>query len=391
MNIKPSATLAISALIKEKKAHGEEVFDLSVGEIIGIKNQQVIDAVKNKLAESFVWQYPAIFGLKELREAVANWHNQEYQTSYSAENVLVTAGGKFAIYILLQMLLKKGEDVLIPKPYWVSYPEIVKIFGGMPKFISTTKKDGWKITVKDLEKVWTPKTKILILNSINNPTGAIYDEIELKEILNWTEKKKIVVISDEVYSSLIYDRKQKYFSCGAVKTNSHVVVVQSCSKNFAMSGWRVGFILGSVDIIKNVSVLQSQSITGVASVCQWAVLTAVRSWEDTKKSIYDQVIRRRDELVKSFREFCDIKISPPSAGLYLFISLKELGVKNNNSADFAQNLLSKSNVTVVPGKAFGEEGYLRLSFGGAETEIREGVKKLALFIKNHNELILSFC
>ncbi|MCX6798443.1 MAG: aminotransferase class I/II-fold pyridoxal phosphate-dependent enzyme [Candidatus Falkowbacteria bacterium] len=376
MDIQPSATLAISTLIKEKKARGEEVFDLGVGEIIGIPSPEVLDFVKNKLTEPSAWQYPAILGSKELREAAADWSNQEYQTSYSAQNVLVTAGGKFAIFILLQSLLRAGEEVLIPVPYWVSYPEIVKLFGGAPKFILTTRENEWKIIVEDLEKLWTPQTKILILNNISNPAGVIYDESELKKILDWATSKNIIVISDEVYSSLVFDSQQKFFSGGAIETKGQIIIVQSCSKNFAMSGWRVGFIFGNTGVIKMASVIQSQSITALA---------AIKSRINIQKNIRSQVVKRRDELVKSLADYCDLKITAPSAGLYLFISLKELGIKHNDSVSFAQEFLDQSNVAVVPGKAFGVEGYIRLSFGGPETEIREGIKRLALFIKNLNQ------
>lgn len=384
MDVQPSVTLTIANLLKAKKAQGEEVFDLGVGEIIGLKSQEVLEAVKSKLTETATWQYPAVAGFSELREAAVTWYNEEYQTNYSAQNVLVTTGGKFAMFILLQVLLMERDEVLIPAPYWVSYPEIIKLFKGVPKFITTTQADDWKISVDSLEKAWTPKTKILILNSINNPTGTIYNPAELKAILNWAADKKLIVISDEVYSELVFNDSQKFFSCGAFKTGGQIIVVQSCSKNFAMSGWRVGFIFGDTEIIKQTSAIQSQSTTGVPPICQQAAWSAITARKSIQKNIKIELIKRRDELINGLNDYFNLKISAPMTGLYLFISLKDLGVKNDDSIVFAQNLLAQSNVAVVPGQAFGVEGYLRLSFGSPEAEIKEGLRRLALFIKGLN-------
>lgn len=381
MIIEPSVTLVVSNLVKEKKAKGETVFDLGVGEIIGIKNQRISDFVKTKLEETGTWQYPPIAGIKELREATAVWYNNEYQTSYSLENVLVTSGGKFALFILLQTLLKVGDEVLLPVPFWVSYPEIIKLFGAVPNFIHTKQADNWKISIEALEKAWTPKTTILILNNISNPVGVIYNKEELKNILIWAAIKKLTVISDEVYSDLVFDNKQKFFSCGAIKTDANVVVIQSCSKNFAMSGWRVGFMFSDPDIIKQAVVIQSQSTTGVAPICQFAALQAIKSKDSIQKNIKEEVKKRRDALIESLNENFNLNLVVPLSGLYLFISLKELGVESDDSIGFAQNLLNQSNVAVIPGKAFGAEGYIRLSFGGEEAEIKEGIKRLAFFVK----------
>lgn len=377
--------MAIANIIKEKKARGEEVFDLGVGEIIGVPSPEIADFVRDKLSDPAVWQYPAVAGSRELRQAAADWYNQTYHTAYSPDNVLVTAGGKFALFILLQNLLLPGDEVLIPRPYWVSYPEMVKLFNGAPKFITTAREHDWKISLDDLERSWTPRTKILIINSISNPAGTIYNEAELKDILAWAAAKQVIVIADEVYSDLVFDAGQKFVSCGAIQSAGQVVVVQSCSKNFAMSGWRVGFIFGEPEIIKQAAAIQSQSTTGVAPLCQDAALAAITARASIQTNIKKQLSQRREALFGGLRDYFGLAVKAPAAGLYLFLSLAELGVQNRSCLDFSQELLTASNVAVVPGSAFGVDGYVRLSYGAPVEEINAGLSRLSLFIKSLNE------
>lgn len=383
MSVNISPTLAISALLKDKKNKGESVFDLGVGEIVGLSNLDLIKFLSEQMKSQAIWQYPQINGLKELREIVCNWYNKDYDTHYSPDNILVTCGAKFGIFILLQTLLNEGDEVIIQKPYWVSYPEIVKIFKGNSIFVESKEEKEWKITVDDLERKYSKNTKILILNNVGNPTGVFYQKTELQEILNWAYSKNIIVISDEVYSNLVYDNNN-FISCASLGINSNLIVVQSCSKNFAMSGWRVGFILADTKIINDLMGLQSQSITGVPVIAQYGALYAIENRKEIQKIILKEVEERKNTLIRCLEDFCDLRDIRIVSGLYAFISLSDLGIIDKTSEQFVYELIDKYNTAVVPGKAFGEDSYVRISFGATEKDIEEGIKRIGNFIKKIN-------
>lgn len=370
-----SATVTINALAMKKRRDGEKIYNFSAGDPV-LKNHPKIIGMAIKHAEHGVNPYPPVEGIPELRRLAAEWMNVTCQTHYSKENVLVTCGGKFALFASIYALLEKDEEVLIPAPYWVSYPDIVKMAGGTPRMVSTSPVNGWKMTVDDMLLNLTQKTKILILNNAANPTGILYTKEEIRDILNTAKKANLIVISDEVYSGLVYD-KHDFVSCGAFPEHrENVVIVQSCSKNFGMTGWRVGFVLGQENVIARLSVLQGQSTTGTPLMSQWAAVGALENAEEVNKYVKDAMKNRRDLFVNTYNSLFAQPVDLVKSALYAFVSMASMGVRETNSAKFCEKLIASDNIALVPGIAFGKEGYVRFAYSETEEEIHQALHVL---------------
>lgn len=378
LKINSSATVSLSGLILQKKAAGEKIFNLGVGEPMVNTPEGIKRAAKKALSLNQT-HYPPAFGLAKLRESAARWSNESFGSNFKKSNALVVSGAKFGLYLTLQAILKPGDEALIPRPYWVSYPSIIKLFGGKSVFLPTSKKTGWKITAPDILKRAGKKTKILILNNACNPTGTLYGKKEMGDILSAAAKKNLIVISDEVYSGLVYG-KNKFISCSSFKEHqSRVIVINSCSKNFAMTGWRIGFLFGPEKLISLAGSLTSQSTSGVNTISQWAALNALANSKKYAKRVKDEMQKRRDVFFKTFNRLFKAGLKPAQSSLYAFLPLKTLGVKNKNSAAFCERLFQQTNVAVVPGAAFGQEGYLRFSFGEEPKVLVKGLKLIKKF------------
>ena len=378
--VESSATLTINSLVLKKKAAGERVYNLNAGEPIMPAPEAVIEAVLKAMREGKT-QYPPVAGIPELRSAAVEWMNLKSQTEYRLEQCLITCGGKFGLYALFQALLNPGDEVLLAAPYWVSYPSLVRIFGGLPKIVSTMETSGWKVTVNALEKLVSPRTKIVIINNATNPTGALYNRSELKDILAFAEAHDLLVISDEVYSGLVYDNNEFISSGSFTEYQDRVVVVESCSKHFAMTGWRVGLGFGPKEIIDILTTIQSQSTSGTASISQWAALAAFRQAEVLASNLRAEMQRRRNALVNALASAFQPAPPSPPASLYLFVSLKALGVDEQNSAVFCERLLDQAGVALAPGAAFGQDGYVRFSFGDTIHNLEAGARALYTFLR----------
>lgn len=391
--LKASATVLINTLAQSKKAAGIRVYNLSVGEPKMI-TPEVVRQGASKFIEVGDIPYPSPAGLNELRLAAANWMNQSYATDYKTEECIITTGGKFAIYLMLQYLCGSNSplkanptdkiSVIIQAPYWVSYPSITKIMDATPVIINSTEAGGWKLTPEMLKAAYTPECKILMLNNGVNPTGIIYTRSEMQALLAAANELGLLVISDEVYSALVYT-DDEYVSCGSFpEYKDNVVVVQSASKSFAMTGWRVGFLFAKKDLIDVMSALSTQSTTGVSLICQHGALAAFKNAEKINAWVRDTMKIRRDIFVDSFRKHFGIQLEYPKATLYVFASLDSLGVKNLSDEDFCIRALEEANVATVPGSAFGQPGYVRFSYGADESDLDGGLENLAKFIKSLN-------
>lgn len=379
INIEPSSTVAINSLALQKKQAGERVYNLSVGEPM-IDTPELIKLSAIKSIQENKTHYPPVSGLVELKDIAVSWMNRKYLANYNSDEVIVTAGGKFGIYLTLQSLLQSGDGVIIISPYWVSYPAMVKIFGGVPQIVETSEDNNWEVSISDLKNSINEKTKILILNNASNPTGVLYSKEEIADILEFAKQNNLIVLSDEVYSGLVYDGAE-YISCALFQEyKDNLIVIQSCSKNLTMTGWRVGFVFGPADFIKTLTSLTSQSTSGVTSISQYSALAGLQNIESISLEINNEMQTRRDFFVSTFNNLFNAELKSPASALYCFIPLSAFGVENTDSIKFCEDILKETNVALVPGVAFGKEGYVRCSFGENIEELGEALRQLVKYL-----------
>ncbi len=366
-----SATVAIHSMAVEKRARGETVYNFAAGDPILPSHPKVVQAVEEAIRTQMIL-YPPVAGLPELVSLCCRWMNEQHLCTYTEKNALVTAGGKFVLFAAMLHLLKEGDEVLIPAPYWVSYPQIAKLFKATPIFLQTLENNKWKLTPQVLKQHITARSKMLILNNAGNPTGVLYTKEELQELLEMASKHGIFVISDEVYSQIVYDANA-FISCGPLSDD--VLVVQSCSKNFAMTGWRVGFAFGPEKLIASLTALQSHSTTGPSIVSQWAAIAAFKNQAEISRGVKDAMRERRDVFFETFNALFSCRLEKPSSALYAFIPLSIFGTSASSSA-FCKEVMQKANVACVPGDAFGKEGYVRMAFCEEKKMLRQGLQAL---------------
>ncbi|MFA6486005.1 MAG: aminotransferase class I/II-fold pyridoxal phosphate-dependent enzyme [Candidatus Magasanikbacteria bacterium] len=380
-NLKESSTLRINSIANQKKNNGEKVYNFSVGEPVIENHALIVEGVCNALKRNRT-QYPPVAGINELLRLCADWMNTNYNCSYNSQETMVTCGGKYGIFLALQALLDVGDEVVIISPYWVSYPEMIKIFHGIPRVYTTKEESDWRVDAMELQKLINKKTKAIIINNASNPTGHIFSKQELVDILEMAHDQSIFVISDEVYSGLVYEYNQ-FISAGSfAEFKDKVIIIQSCSKNFGMTGWRVGMIFGPQEIVKCLAVIQSQSITNTSIVSQWAAITAIQNADTITGEVRKIVQGRRDVFVRVFNELFSEKIKAPQSSLYCFVSLKKMGVFGKNADEFSADLIEQANIALTSGGGFGDDNYVRFSFGISEAEIIDGLRVLKNFTEN---------
>lgn len=374
--ISPSATVLMNTIAQQKKAQGIPVWNYAGGDPVLPNHPAILEGAMKGLKTTIV-PYPPLAGLLELRRLAAEWVNCAYGCCYTFSQVLVTSGGKFALFSALHALICPGDEVVFAAPYWPSYPELVKLCGGVPKVFATHPDNQWKISVEDLKKQITDKTRVLIFNNATNPTGTLYTQEEIKRILQVAQEKDLVVISDEVYSEIVYDQN-RFVSCGAFSEHQErVVIVQSFSKNFAMTGWRIGFVLGPEHLIEAMSSLQGQTTTGTPLVSQWAAIAALERADEVTSYVRDAMQERRDLLIQKLEALFGRQAPNPASSIYTFIPLQLFGDFSNDSLAFCEKILKQSNVATVPGIAFGIEGYIRMAFSETLQTLEKGLEALA--------------
>lgn len=379
-----SATVFINSLCQQKQLSGVKIYNLSVGEPKLAVHQILISSAIEAMQQAKTF-YPPVAGYPELRSIATEWINSRYGCNFTSKNCLVVNGGKFGIYLLLQNLLRKGDEVLILSPYWVSYPAITKLFGGIPIIVETNENENWKVNPAVLAQACTAKAKVLILNNGNNPTSTLYSKTELKNILMIAKKHNLTVLSDEVYSGLTYD-SQEYVSCGSfLEYQNNVIVIQSCSKNFSMTGWRIGFVFANETMIKQLSALVSQSTSGVTTISQSVAVAAFKHADEINGWVRNAMQKRRDITLALLNRHFDVQFKPPLSSLYFFIALKDLGVEIK-SRHFCSMALEEANVALVPGDAFGKDHYIRLSFGTVEQDLEQGITALVKHLNTHGRV-----
>ena len=387
--IKPSPTLAVTQKARELKAAGKEIISLGAGEP-DFDTPENIKQVAIKAIKNGDTKYTAVDGTPALKDAIIKKFKRENNLDYQADQVTVGAGGKHVIYNAMVSTLNEGDEVIIPAPYWVSYPDIVLLAGGIPIILECNEKQGFKINPLELEKTITKKTKWIILNSPSNPTGACYSENDIKEIAKVLIKHpQVYILSDDIYEHVAYEGF-KFFTIAQIKElKERVLTMNGVSKAYSMTGWRIGYAAGPREIIKAISKIQSQSTSNPSSISQAAAVEALNGTQDFMKERAMSFQERRNFVVKALNKIEGINCLNPDGAFYVFPSCKSLigkkdlnGKEINSDTDFVQSLLESSGVAVVQGSAFGLEGFFRISYATSMKNLEKALEKISIFCKN---------
>ncbi|HBO96765.1 MAG TPA: aspartate aminotransferase [Candidatus Omnitrophica bacterium] len=374
-----STTLAITANANELKAKGHDVVNFAAGEP-DFDTPKSIKAAAIAAIEKGLTKYTPTSGTLELRETIAAKFKKDNRLEYKPSQIVVSCGAKHSIFNIIQILADEGEEVLVPAPYWVSYPEMVKAAGAVPRFIPATAQAGFKITPADLRRYAGNKTKILILNSPSNPTGMVYSRKELEPIAEFCVKNNIFVISDEIYEKLVYDTDE-YTSIGALGKDIFdlTITVNGVSKAYAMTGWRIGYAAGREDVMDYVKKFQDHATSNPTSISQAAVVQALREPEEGVLAMREEFRKRRNLMAAELKDVAQISYVLPQGAFYLFCDFSKLGP----SEQIARQILDDVKVAVIPGDSFGAPGFIRLSFATSQERIREGTKRIKDWIRQH--------
>ena len=388
-NLKPSPTLALSAKAKELAAQGHDVISLSVGE----PDWDTLECAKRAGIDSIVKgqsKYTPANGLPELRKAIALQTSRDLEIEYSADDVTVSSGGKFVLFAAIQTTVNPGDEVIIPAPYWVSYPVMVELAGGRPIFAICTEKENFKLTPEILRKHIGAKTKMLILNSPSNPTGLMYTREELSALAKvLREFPNVVIISDDIYNRLVFDVPiAPHILQAAPDLRARTLVMNGASKTYAMTGWRVGWALGSSAWIKAMTNYESQSVSQAPTMSQWATLTAINEGAAELKTALQELKTRRDRGLQELAKIPGVRVGRPDGAFYFWPDISSCfgrsykGRAIQSSSDFSALLLENKKVAVVPGIEFGLEGYVRLSYALKEERMKEAFTRLRDFMSD---------
>ena len=385
--IKPSPTIAVSQKARELKAAGKDVIGLGAGEPDFDTPENIKKAAIEAINKGET-KYTAVDGTPDLKKAIVNKFKRENNLEYSTNEITVGTGGKQVIYNALMATLNKGDEVIIPAPYWVSYPDMVLLAGGNPKIVKCNENDGFKLTPKNLKKAITKKTKWLILNSPSNPTGASYtkEEIEaLSEVL--IKNKNVHILSDDIYEHITYDNFNFFTIAQVSKLKNRTLTMNGVSKSYAMTGWRIGYAAGPKEIIKAISKIQSQSTSNPSSISQAAAVEALNGTQDFIQERSNAFKERRDFVVNSLNNIKGISCLKPSGAFYVFPSCKKLlgkKTKLKTDKDFVEKLLEEALVAVVQGSAFGLDGYFRISYATSMDNLKKALERIKSFCESLN-------
>jgi aspartate aminotransferase len=389
--IKPSPTLAVTQKARELKAAGKEVISLGAGEPDFDTPNNIKQAAIKAINDGDT-KYTAVDGTPVLKDAIIKKFKRENNLDYQADQITVGAGGKHVIYNAMVATLNEGDEVVIPAPYWVSYPDIVLLAGGKPIILKCNEKQGFKINPLELEKFITKKTKWIILNSPSNPTGACYSEEDIREIAKVLIKHShVYILSDDIYEHVAYEGFKFFTIAQIAALKERVLTMNGVSKAYSMTGWRIGYAAGPKEIIKAIAKIQSQSTTNPSSISQAAAVEALNGTQDFIKERAISFQERRDFVVKALNDIDGIECLNPDGAFYVFPSCKGLlGKKDTNGnelktdTDFVQSLLENNGVAVVQGSAFGLEGFFRISYATSMKNLEKALEKISTFCKSLN-------
>lgn len=384
--IEASVTLAITAKAKEMKENGIDVISFGAGEPDFNTPENIINAAIKAMQEGNT-KYTNVNGILPLREAICKKFKEDNGLIYNPSQIVVSTGAKQSLANVFLAILNPGDEVIVPNPYWVSYPELIRLADGKAVFVESDETSSYKFTKENLEKAVTEKTKAIILNTPNNPTGTIYNREELIEIAEFAKKHDLIIVSDEMYEKLIYDG-ESHVSIASVSDDAYerTIVINGLSKSYAMTGWRLGYCGATEKIAKLMTNIQSHMTSNVCSITQYAAVEALNGPQDKVKEMIFEFERRRNYMAKTLEEMNNLSIIKPQGAFYIMINIdkclgKEInGQKINDSMDFSAKLLENEKVAVIPGKAFGLDNYVRVSYATSMELIEKGLERINKFV-----------
>lgn len=377
--LSPSLTIAISSLARDLQEQGKDVLSFSAGEPDFGTPQRIKDEAIKAIQDGFT-QYTAVPGIPEVLDAIKGKLKRDNGLCYERNQIITSNGAKHSLFNLFQALINEGDEVIIPAPYWVTYPEQVKYCGGIPVVIETDDRTNFKITADQLKSAITPKTKVLVMTTPSNPTGSIYSKKELEEIAEVLKDTDILIASDEMYEKLVFN-SNKFTSVASISDDmfQRTITINGLSKSVAMTGWRFGYLATpNMELISVMNKLQSQSTSNINSITQKAAIPALNGEVDREiESMRRAFESRAQEAYELISSIDGLSVIKPQGAFYLFVNIKDV---SNNSIEFCKNLLSETGVAVVPGVGFGSEGYFRFSYATDMTTIQEGVRRIKQFV-----------
>lgn len=385
--IKPAVTLALAAKAQVLRAEGIDVANFTAGEPDFDTPQRIKDAAILALKRGMT-KYTDVRGIEPLRQAIAEKYRREYGLEYQKDQVLVSCGGKHALYNLLQALLDPGDEVVIPSPYWVSYSDMTLLAGGVPKIVPTREENGFRTTPEELDRALGPKSRVFILNSPCNPTGAAYGRTELDALSRVLERHDCLIISDDIYERIVYDGFQ-FHNIAAIspKLRERTLITNAVSKTYAMTGWRIGYALGPAEVISAAGKIQSQSTSNPTSIAQAAALEAIQGPQEEVQVMAREFQKRRDLIIRRLNRIPGVRCFNPQGAFYAFPNIGSLlgktvkGKKLNSAGDLAQYFLEEARVLAVPGEDFGSNENIRFSYATSLEEIEKGCDRVEAAVK----------
>jgi len=383
--IKPSPTIAVTSKAREMRAAGKDVIGLGAGEPDFDTPDNIKEAAIQAIKRGDT-KYTAVDGTPTLKKAIKEKFSRENNLTYGLDQISVGTGGKQVLYNAFMATLNPGDEVIIPAPYWVSYPDMVLLAGGKPKIVKCSEKNEFKITPAELKKAISKKTKWLIINSPSNPTGSCYTKKEIEELSKILIKnKKVFILSDDIYEHITYDGFN-FFTIAQIKSlKDRTLTMNGVSKSYSMTGWRIGYGAGPKDLIKAMAKIQSQSTSNPSSISQAAAVEALNGTQDFIKTRSESFKERRDFVVKSLNNISGLSCIKPNGAFYVFPSCKKLlgkKTKLKTDKDFVEKLLTESEVAVVQGSAFGLDGYFRISYATSMDNLRKALERIKSFCEN---------
>ena len=386
MEIAPSITLNITAKAKELKAKGIDIVSFGAGEPDFNTPKNIINEAILAMEEGKT-KYTATSGIQELKEAIVKKFKTDNNLEYKTSQIIVSTGAKQCLANTFLAILNKGDEVIVPVPYWVSYPELIKLADGVPVYVNTGKENDYKFTVEKLKEVLTDKTKGIILNSPNNPTGTVYSKNELIEIAKFAEENNLIIISDEIYEKLVYEG-EKHISIASLSNYAYKnsIVINGLSKSSAMTGWRIGYAAGCEEVIKLMTSIQSHMTSNTNSITQYASVEALNGPKDELDKMIKEFDKRRKYMIDKLTSIKDISIIRPKGAFYVMVDISKYygkkfnGEEINDSLTFSKILLENKDTAVIPGIGFGLDQYIRLSYAISIENIEKGLNRIEKFL-----------